>query len=486
MAAAAAHAALARWVQRGVPTVAAFQRACGVKGTGARGVGTNTTLDVLFKIAASLGDEVFYISFIPALLWEVDLTVGRRLLLVWAASMYGGQLLKERLQLPRPDPRVVAQLESHYAQEYGMPSTHAMTAVALPWTIVWECVAAGGGGGRFTGDRAVLLAAAATWTVLTTLSRLYLGVHTPADLAVGLGLGAAAVAAHAAVGAAVDAALLASPATPLLAAAALAAGVAAYPRPSHPRWVSSPGDTTIILGAVAGTTVGAWARRGAHAASVGRLFSGPESLRAALGAVLRVLAGFAALVAVRAVVKAAAQPVFLAAAGPAFATRAQLAAGGDMHASRGAGEAGSGAGRCDDNVSGGGEPPVRQSSLRRRYRAGGARFVGGATPPTPQGGEGDDADDGGGSPPPSPPASVTSSSTKATRGSSSRGGGLTPAEEGGDPDELLPVPPKQRYEVELPTKAVTYSAVGFAALYVVPELFIALGFPLGTDRAPSA
>lgn len=475
------HAALARWVASGVPTVAAFQKICGV----VNGVGTNTTLDVLFKVFASFGDEIFYITFIPWILWEWDLAVARRLISVWGASMYIGQLLKEKLQLPRPDPSVVAQLESHYSMEYGLPSTHAMTAVCLPWTIVYECLAVGDTP-RFTGDRLVLLTAACAWTVLTTLSRLYLGVHTPADLVVGLAMGAVAVACHAWYGHAMDALLLTSPYTPLVALCLLVAGAFAYPRPSHPRWVSSPGDTTIILGVVAGATLGAWARAETHLEGLTRPFSGPTSLRAFLLSVPRVLIGYGCLVAVRTVVKAVVQPVCLWFAGPAFATRAQLEAGHAMHSAASTNAATS---STDHGSSPDGDAPiVKQSSLRRMYRAGGKQYVDGPLTgdPVVRAPETEDAGDVSALSPLSTVSSSTwrtmqSGPSNASNIATAAAGEPSDASDAGSPADLLPVPPKQRYEVELPTKALTYTAVGFTALWAVPTVLAAIGLPLGTD-----
>jgi hypothetical protein len=57
-----------------------------------------------------------------------------------------------------------------------------------------------------------------------------------------------------------------------------------------------------------------------------------------------------------------------------------------------------------------------------------------------------------------------------------RGEGITP----GAPDDMLPIPPRERYEVELPLKLVTYTSVGVAALWLVPVLLARLGMPVST------
>ena len=366
-----AHSALASWVASGLTTVLAVQRAAGI----VDGKPTNPLLHAAFTAGAALGNELFFITFLPLFFWEGYYTIGRRVILLWGTQYYVGQLLKELLQLPRPDPRLVAQLETHYAIEYGLPSTHAMNAVAMPWYILSLLHGAGGLAGW--AHPAATLAAIA-WTVLCTGSRLYMGVHTPADIMAGLALGAASLALHVAYGGTMDAALMGWTLTPLAIVVALIVLVVVYPRPASPRWVSSPGDTTIILGVTAGVVVGCWvaARLGGGDNSSGggvasssivlllpswveacaRFLSGEGGgkfdttfssavspldsegatpLSSALRAVGRTLAGFIFLFATRAVVKGVCVPLFTRLVGPAWMTPDEAASeggGGGMHA----------------------------------------------------------------------------------------------------------------------------------------------------------
>lgn len=87
----------------------------------------------LFRIATELGDEIFYASFIPFWFWNVDGAVGRRFVVVWAVIMYVGQALKDLIRWPRPD---VVKLQTKWGLEYGMPSTHAMVAVSIPFSLL--------------------------------------------------------------------------------------------------------------------------------------------------------------------------------------------------------------------------------------------------------------------------------------------------------------------------------------------------------------
>lgn len=90
----------------------------------------------LFRLGAALGNEPFYTLFFPSWLWNVDAAVGRRLVVIWVLVMYLGQSTKDVLRRPRPASPPVVKLEARYACEYGMPSTHAMSATAIPVAMV--------------------------------------------------------------------------------------------------------------------------------------------------------------------------------------------------------------------------------------------------------------------------------------------------------------------------------------------------------------
>lgn len=90
----------------------------------------------LFSFGAGLGYEVFYATFFPFWFWNIDGAVGRRMVLVWVLIMYIGQALKDVIRWPRPSSPPVVSLEPDYVLEYGMPSTHAMVGVSLPFSMV--------------------------------------------------------------------------------------------------------------------------------------------------------------------------------------------------------------------------------------------------------------------------------------------------------------------------------------------------------------
>lgn len=90
-----------------------------------------------FSFGASLGYEMFYASFFPFWIWNIDGAVCRRVINVWVLIMYVGQAAKDVICWPRPAAPPVVHLEPHYVVEYGMPSTHAMVGAAVPFSFLY-------------------------------------------------------------------------------------------------------------------------------------------------------------------------------------------------------------------------------------------------------------------------------------------------------------------------------------------------------------
>ena len=86
----------------------------------------------LFLFGTQLGEEPFCALFFSLWFWNLDASIGRRLVLVWNLIMYTGQYLKDLIRWERPGMPVVVQLQTKWSLEYGMPSTHAMLGVAVP------------------------------------------------------------------------------------------------------------------------------------------------------------------------------------------------------------------------------------------------------------------------------------------------------------------------------------------------------------------
>lgn len=97
----------------------------------------NAFCHALFMFGSTLGNEVFYITFFPFLFWNIDEYIARRVVFLWAFLLYCGQAAKDIIQWPRPLCPPVIAVEKRYQWEYGMPSTHAMVGVLIPFAIVY-------------------------------------------------------------------------------------------------------------------------------------------------------------------------------------------------------------------------------------------------------------------------------------------------------------------------------------------------------------
>lgn len=129
------------------------------------------TLDVLFKGITFLGDEKFYLLWVPLLYWAVDRALAIRLGLLYLGSSYVNTSLKAVFAVTRPDPSAVRVLES--AEGFSFPSGHAQTA-ATGWLYLASEV-----------RRSALWIVAIVVVLLVALSRVYLGVHYPQDVVAG-------------------------------------------------------------------------------------------------------------------------------------------------------------------------------------------------------------------------------------------------------------------------------------------------------------
>jgi membrane-associated phospholipid phosphatase len=134
-------------------------------------------LDFPFKALTFLGDETFYLIFIPLFYWCIDRRTGAHLLFLLLFSAYLNAIAKVLADQPRPftyDPRVRA---IGHAGGGGLPSGHTQNAV-----VVWGFLAARSG-------RKIAWLIAAFLMIGIPLSRVYLGVHFPTDLMGGYLLG---------------------------------------------------------------------------------------------------------------------------------------------------------------------------------------------------------------------------------------------------------------------------------------------------------
>lgn len=135
-------------------------------------------LDQIFLIVTFLHSDIVYIALFPLLYWAVDKKIAIRLAYVFFIGYYYlNNVLKDFFQTPRPDSSQVAVL--YEETSFAFPSGHAQGA-----TIFWGYLAMQLRRTWFWVLTIVLIAA-------ICFSRIYLGVHYPADVIGGILIGVA-------------------------------------------------------------------------------------------------------------------------------------------------------------------------------------------------------------------------------------------------------------------------------------------------------
>ncbi|TSK67193.1 Sphingosine-1-phosphate phosphatase 2 [Bagarius yarrelli] len=204
----------------------------------------NWPLYFLFVGSATLGNEVFYITFLPFIHWNLDPFLCRRLVNMWAVVMYIGQVMKDMLKIPRPTSPPVVKLEQRI--EFGMPSTHAMAATTIAFTLLLSAP-----------ERVkVGLVAAVVLSALVSLSRLYTGMHSALDVICGTLISALVLVVSYPHWDSLDFFQLNSSLSPAI--TLFLPLVLCYKYPELDHYSATRADTTIILGASAGCSVGYW------------------------------------------------------------------------------------------------------------------------------------------------------------------------------------------------------------------------------------
>lgn len=142
-------------------------------------------LNELMLLITHLGEETAFLAIAIVVFWCVDKYQGYYLMGVGLFGNMANQFLKILCRIPRPwvrDPNFHA-LESAIpeASGYSFPSGHSQTAVGT-----FGCIAA-------TQKKNWIRCICIAIMILVPLSRMYVGVHTPADVLVGSGMALAMV-----------------------------------------------------------------------------------------------------------------------------------------------------------------------------------------------------------------------------------------------------------------------------------------------------
>ena len=135
----------------------------------------NPFLDVLFQMITILGEEVILISVITTIYWAMDKKLGEYVAFSSLTSLLFNNVVKDIFKMKRPiGEEGIRTLRAETATGYSFPSGHSQGAAS------------------FYGSIAIYLKKKSGYIiagiimVLVGISRLYLGVHYPKDVIVGL------------------------------------------------------------------------------------------------------------------------------------------------------------------------------------------------------------------------------------------------------------------------------------------------------------
>ena len=140
----------------------------------------NPILDFFFSLITLFGEETIFMAVGMIVFWCFEKYQGYYLLYTGFAGTIINQFLKMSFRIPRPwvkDPSfTIVESAREAASGYSFPSGHTQTSVGLY-----------GGLARWNRQRVIRIVGIAL-CVLVPLSRLYLGVHTPLDVLVSVGI----------------------------------------------------------------------------------------------------------------------------------------------------------------------------------------------------------------------------------------------------------------------------------------------------------
>ena len=146
----------------------------------------NAFMDALFLLITMLGEETVFLVIALVFVWCVNKREGFYILISGLLGTLINQTLKLLCKIPRPwvkDPTFKPVGDAiEEATGYSFPSGHTQNATTTFGAI-----------GRFNSKRASAVAICTALIVLVGFSRMYLGVHTPADVLTSLGIGIALV-----------------------------------------------------------------------------------------------------------------------------------------------------------------------------------------------------------------------------------------------------------------------------------------------------
>ena len=139
-------------------------------------------LDNIFLFISSLTGEIVYIAVVCAIYWCVNKNKGIIAAITLVFSFSLNTVLKNIFAVPRPYTySAVRQIDTSTGYGYSFPSGHAQLSTTFA------------GLGMINIRKKAIYIIGILLIILTGISRMYLGVHTPLDIAVGYILGTAVI-----------------------------------------------------------------------------------------------------------------------------------------------------------------------------------------------------------------------------------------------------------------------------------------------------
>jgi membrane-associated phospholipid phosphatase len=133
-------------------------------------------LDDIFRAITFLGEEEFFLLFIPLIFWCVNVGMGLRITVLLMLSGCLNVDLKDLFQQPRPF-EYDASVKVIDEVGYGLPSAHAQLSVVM-WGMLASWI-----------RKSWAWVVAVVLMLLVGSSRIYLGVHFPTQVLAGWSLG---------------------------------------------------------------------------------------------------------------------------------------------------------------------------------------------------------------------------------------------------------------------------------------------------------